>query len=382
VAPRIAYLADGKVHLKLGDAPPRIVESPFIDSVRSREASIVQRNAWKSEGATALVAGRLGGGTEEPGGTFAAITGLSQGRVPGELLYSIQTSAVTGLFALDSATGEEKRLFHANQYRLEAASTRPGLDVVACSLPQDAFGSHIGVMRSDGSALSQVTDGDSVDAAPSWTPDAPSRLVYQSAGVARDAAGRVVAVGPSAIHELDLDRREVRTLAESPQHDLLSPRVADDGALYYIRRPWPARSRIGPLRLLLDLLLLPFRLLAAIFSWLNVFTVRYSGRPLVGAPGAPPHRLDARSHLVGDGSAIRPLWGARDGGVTTPSSWQLVRQPPGGAPVVVARGVCAFDLTPTGVLYSTGSEIHHRAGDGTDERLCTGSRIVQVIALG
>src|SRR5262249_27869184 len=156
-------------------------------------------------------------------------------------------------------TGEEQRLFHGNQYRLESVSTRPGLDVVACTLRQDPLGSHIGVMRADGSGITELTDGDSFDTAPSWTPAAPPRLVDQSAGLARDAAGRVVGVGPSSIHELDLVRREVRMLAESPAHDLLSPRVADDGALYYIRRPWNAASRVAPLRLLLDLLLLPFR---------------------------------------------------------------------------------------------------------------------------
>lgn len=381
MAPRIAYLADGKVHLKLDDAPPRILESPFIDGVRSREASIIQRNAWKSQGATALLAGRLGGGQDDGGAAaFAEITGLSRGRVSGEILYSIQTSVVTGLFALDAATGEEKRLFHANQYRLDSVSTRPGLDVVACSLRDDAF-AHIGVMRANGSGLRQLTDGDSVDTEPSWTPDAPARLVYQSAGVARDGSGRAIAIGPSAIHELDVERGVVRTLAESPDHDLLSPRVSEDGVLYYLRRPW-ARAQRAAWRLLLDVLLLPFRLLAAVFSWLNFFTIRYSGRPLVGDPGAFPYPRDHFRQWLGWGQSIGDARRDGDTPATVPNTWQLVRQPPGAEPSVIARGVCAFDLTPTGIVWSTGSAIHHRAWDGTDERLCTGSRIAHVIALG
>ena len=214
------------------------------------------------------------------------------------MIYSIQTSAVTGLFALDVATAAETRLFHGNQQRVESPSTRPGLDVVACSLRYDAVQAHIAVMRADGSALTELTDGDSVDAAPSWTPGGSRRLVYQSAGVGRDAAGRIVALAPSAIHELDVDRGEVRTLAESPTHDFLSPRVGSDGTLHYIRRPWVGHSRLGPLRLLLDLLLLPFRLLGAIFNWLNFFTVRYSGRPLINSGGAAQGRMDARQWLV------------------------------------------------------------------------------------
>ena len=55
VPPRIAYLADGKVHLKLGDEPPHIVESPFAESVRTRQASLARRSAWKTEGEGARV---------------------------------------------------------------------------------------------------------------------------------------------------------------------------------------------------------------------------------------------------------------------------------------------------------------------------------------
>ena len=55
VPPRIAYLADGKVHLKLGDEPPHVVESPFAESVRTRQASLARRSAWKTEGEGARV---------------------------------------------------------------------------------------------------------------------------------------------------------------------------------------------------------------------------------------------------------------------------------------------------------------------------------------
>src|SRR4030095_10312601 len=94
--------------------------------VRRREASIVNRSAWKT-GSTSL-AGRFGGAVEDPtdAEAFAAITGLSPGRGPDEVLYTIQTTAITGLFALDVATAAETRLFHGNQQRVESPSTRPG----------------------------------------------------------------------------------------------------------------------------------------------------------------------------------------------------------------------------------------------------------------
>ena len=388
--PAIAYLADGRLHLKLADEPSRVLESPFAESVRAREVGLVHRNAWKAQGPDArfLAAGISTGDEQAAANAYAAITGLSRGRTPGEILYSIETTAVAGVFAFDVGTAAEKWLFHGNQQRVRFPSTQPGHDLIACSVRSDGFRAHIGVMRADGSALTEVTEGDSVDLAPSWVPQAPRRLVYQSAGVGRDASGRPVGVGPSAIHQLDIERGDVRPLAESAAHDLFGPRIGTDGALYYLRRPWNARPRFAPLRLLLDLLLLPFRLVAAIFNWLNFFTVRYSGKPLLTPQGAQQRQADARQwliwgNLIGAADETRNRWGGatEDEPGLVPPSWQLVRQPTGGAPEVIARGVCSFDLAADGVVYSTGSAVYHRGHAGTPVRLCTDSRIEQVIAL-
>jgi hypothetical protein len=137
--------------------------------------------------------------------------------------------------------------------------------------------------------------------------------------------------------------------------------------------------------LLLALLRLPLRLLAAVFHWLDFFTVRYSGRPLIDSSGARHGELDPRQRFVLN-NLIRARQASADPATSeidapAPATWELVCQRPAGEPEVVVRGVRAFDLTAAGIVYSTGSAVHHRAADGSDTCLCTGARIEQVVAL-
>ena len=57
----IAYLAQGKVRLKIGSAPPRTVESPYANTIREREVRAQQRNSWKAQGGGFLSGGMLWG---------------------------------------------------------------------------------------------------------------------------------------------------------------------------------------------------------------------------------------------------------------------------------------------------------------------------------
>ncbi len=57
-----------------------------------------------------------------------------------------------------------------------------------------------------------------------------------------------------------------------------------DGHLYYIRRPYEV-SHFSPRTALLDLVLFPFRLLRAVFHFLNFFSLVYSRKPLTTASG-------------------------------------------------------------------------------------------------
>lgn len=399
---RFAYVSAGALYVGDGEGEPRRLESRFGEAVRDRAQRIAAGQAWKREGQRpGLLSGpALWGGASvvDAEALRVAIVGVGRGRVSGELLYALDTDEVSGVFAVSAApedagagaepNGEESRLFHSNHVRVDQLAARTDADEIACSVRADQGATQIALMAGDGTGFHQVTEGDSVDQAPSWIPGRERALVYQSAGIGRSADGEPIALAPFAIEQLDLDSGELITRAEDPRYDLLSPRVGADGSLYALRRPYEGDSSPSHWRALLDFLSMPFRLLYAVFQWLNLFTAMYTGRKL-SSSGGPDREGPDLKWMVVWGNLIEAQKAERRGQLRgedapdlVPRSWELVRIAPDGELGVLARGVLAFDLSPSGALLVTnGSAIDRLDADGHRTRLCNARRIQDVVAL-
>jgi hypothetical protein len=316
----VAFLSGGRLHVKEGDEPPRTFDSRFGQSVRDRAVRSARKDAWKTTGAPG-----------DPVVLRIAITGVSRSADPGVLLYALDTDEIVGVFSLDPATGHERRLFHSNDRRLRSPSGRPGIDEVVCSILAEGGTANLALMNADGSDLREVTEGESLDVAPSWAPER-RQIAYQTAGLGRDREGRVAGMSPFSAQLLDLETGEITPLLEDARFDFLGPRVDSDGVVYAIRRP----RRDGP----------------GLLGFLAERAERWSRRKGDEAPGV------------------------------VPSSWKLVRRRPGGDVEELATGVLAFDLGDDGSLVITnGSAIDQLAPDGARRRLWLGELIEQVVAL-
>jgi hypothetical protein len=278
-----------------------------------------------------------------------AITGVTRGFRPGELLYTLETDEISGVFTRD-AQGIEKRLFHTADFRTSHPDPHPNGAEIAVSVNHAGGLANLAVLKSDGSDLVEVTEGDSVDRAPRWVPGPGRRLVFESAGVARARGGRFHGYGPSAIQQLDLDTGEISCLAQDPAFDLLSPRIAADGALYYLRRPKPqvpvpATPKPSFLWLLGKLI--------------DLNAERITGRALFGVPEP-------------DGKTKR-----------VPASWLLVRKTAETPPETVASNAVAFDLAGDGsLIYSTGWEVYRIPAAGQPAtKILAGTNLDLVAAL-
>src|SRR5579863_1777372 len=336
--PALAFLANRKLHVRKNGLT-QLVESEFERTVKERAASIERRHAWKTEGRGAtFMGGAWGPRSDVRSQVPVLLTGLTAAP-DGAMLYSLETDAVSGIFLLDSA-GLETRLFHTADLRVRHAALHPdGVMLAATAFHKADMRSNIAVLPVQGTDFSEVTEGDSFDQVPHWVPGPKRRIVFQSAGIGRDAAGRFAGLGPCSVQLLDLDTGDLEEIAAENGSDLLQPRQTAEGTLYFIRKPYESRlpdaSLLGSLR---DAALFPFRMARAVLQYFNIFSMMYTGKPLVTRNGAVQPHLDPRKAFVYGNLAraqmIQPA--EEEDQARAPSSWELVRRNTSGDTETVA----------------------------------------------
>jgi hypothetical protein len=229
--------------------------------------------------------------------------------------------------------------------------------------------------------LKELTEGDSFDTAPRWAPEEGKKIVYQSAGIGRNREGHFLALGPFSIQQLDCEAGELSTVLEDRKYDFLAPQYLRDGSLLYIRRPHAQGERITPLRALKDVLLFPFRLIYAVFQYLNFFSAMYTGKKLTSSGGAKGREMDMKQMMIW-GNLVRsqmPAGAEEESADLLPKSWQLCSQTSKQDAKVLAGGVLAYDVREDGrIVFTNGNAIFLLHPDGKKEHILNEAMIEQV----
>jgi len=379
----IAYLSGGKLHLKQGDAPVRTVDSEFAEAAKNTRRQMQRRNSWKRSTAEMSNMMPMGTGQDEETNLPIKLTDICSGQ-DGQLFYALSTHEMGGIFSFDTHQDHEKRLFHSADFTVQYLNYNPSQSLVACCVAYPNGESNIATMQADGIRPQEITSGDSIDLAPAWIPGQKQALIFQSAGIARNDEGALLAQGPFCIEKLDLEAKTVDTLAEDPNWDFLAPQLTADGTLYYIRRPYKPVKNASIFQTLKDIVLMPFRLAYAVFEFLNAFTRMFTGKGLAKPP---------KPQVQGSGSAL--IWGRpvntdeeakrnqrfddEDSPALVPRSWELIRQRPGQEGEAIARGIMAFHVEANDrLIYTNGSAIYGIIPGGVAKRLVKGKLIEQV----
>jgi hypothetical protein len=380
--PVIAYLAQGKIRLKLGDAPPRSLESSYGNSIREKAVRAAQRHSWKGQGdSSPFAAAAWGNKGMQNGEVPLHITSLCASKAPGSLIYSLESDSLCALLEVEQLGAEERRLWNDNNTRIRHVSVSKATGDLVFSILHQNGTANIGVKRAGRSGYSELTEGDSFDTAPRWKNGAERFIVYQSAGVGRNRDGHFLAFGPFSIQQLDTEAGEIETLVEESDRDCLAPHFAADGSLYYIRRPYQPYAAPGFFSSLKNLLLFPLRLAHAIYNFLNFFSAIFSGRKLASSSAAKSREMDLKQmmiwgNLVQSHRADAPEDESAD---LVPKSWELRRRSANGETKTLASGVLAYDVGADGaVVYTNGNAVFLLTPDGRKQHVVNERMIEQV----
>lgn len=367
----MSVLCITKGELWLSDAEGRSEElrSPFAKEVIERDERARRTTNWKhaprEQQSGVIPTASLWG---QRGGAAAAMAPprfmhACRGDDARTLYYVLGVGQSVGLFRQHLDEQREVRLFHRNQLPCAGLAYNPQDRRLIMSNGHPDGTMHLEVYDEEGTLKGTVTDGDCMDTAPSMIPGQASALVYASAGVARHPqSGHGVAVGHSAIHRMDYRSGSMEVLLEDPAYDFIQPRMHADGTLYAIRRPSEKPAGERALGALEDTLLMPLRLIKAVFGYLNFFSMIYGKEPLRSAGGPRTPELDQDlGKLWLHGRMIELSKVKSDpqyAGNLVPRSWELVRKPPGRGLQIMMPHVAAFDLAADGrVLYTNGYDL-------------------------
>jgi hypothetical protein len=382
----IAYLAQGRIRVKAGSESPRTIESVYGNAIRDKAVRAQQKNSWKAAGnggspfSGAMLWGKAAAPTDIP----LAITSICSSRQPGAFLYSLESGSLCALLEVTGNGADEQRLWNDNNIQLRHVSlSRESGDMVFSVLHQNGT-ANIGVKAQGQGGFKELTEGDSFDTAPRWVPGGGTKIVFQSAGIGRNARGQFLKLGPFSIQQLDPERGEMTTVLEDPKFDYLAPQVLADGRMFYIRRPHAAHASLNPFTMLKDIVLFPFRLLFAIFQFLNFFSAAFTGRKLTSAGGPKGQDLDLKQMMIW-GNLVRARPDAdtqEEGADLVPKTWELRCRSTSGETQTLAAGVLAYDTDAEGnVIYTNGSAIFLLQPNGRKQAILRERLVQQVFFL-
>ncbi|MBQ9696500.1 MAG: hypothetical protein IJV58_08745 [Oscillospiraceae bacterium] len=350
----------------------KATELPSYRELRYRETirQLSESKAWKTSGRGAQFMGvaEVQPKPEDASVSFGGIAAEKDG-----FLYTITLDASSGIYRrnFSERCDPEGHIVSGNDFRPSAIAIRENDLAVVLHHPNGQ--AHIGLYHLPRAACTELTDGDSCELDPFWSVDG-SRLLFSTCGIARGGVGDII-YGPSSAVVYHVHTQKMETLLEDDKTDFRAPKEDAAGNLYFIRQPYTQHTNeeeVSILDILKDVLLFPFRLVKAIFGFLNVFSIMFGREPLqsggIGRDTKAKQKSE-REMFLEDARMSIEISGKKgkitDGEDFYPASRVLVRKAPDGTEEILAKSVMDYCLCSDGVVYSTGSRILHRQNDGT-----------------
>lgn len=336
----------------------RLLESEYILRYRETAATRVKSDEWKYTGEGARFRGDYDRFRARNEQVYAYINGVQwEGE---KVLYSFTVNGSSGVYRKDTEneTAREDHIISLNEEEILSIHRNGVTGQLAVTVRENGINSHIGILDCNTSELKTYTDGDVRDENPYFSTVEADTVYFDSAGAGRTVDGSFTgSYSPSAICKLNLQTMEIEEVLKDKTLSYIKPKQDKNGALYYIERPNKEKSGGNPL---VEILLIPFRIVQAIVMFVQAFVTLFTGKSLTSGGDNPTkgREQDSRKLYV-DGNLIQVekelkknrRFKDKEYGFI-PRSWKLVKAD-GERKETLRCGVCDFALCEDGGVYCT-----------------------------
>ncbi len=277
--------------------------------------------------------------------------------------YSLFINDISAIYSknLTSKQASESHILHDNSLIIKGTSQKN--ENIALTVSKDGITSHLAIFSKRDNDFRTVTDGDSYDEHPSYSESDDSIILFSSKGVGRDYDGNFVEYSPSSVYSYNVYAQEVEELYASNDYSFIKPKQNAKGEIFAIRKPIKDKKKSN---LLLNILLIPFRLIKAIYYMFESFTKAYTGKGFTDNSANPaknneknPKQIFIEGNLIyADKEYKLNKKHSGDFAGIIPRNYELVKFLNNGEIEVICKGVIAYDFDIDGnFIVSNGKYI-------------------------
>lgn len=309
-----------------------------------------------------------------------------------KVLFSVTINDVSGIFIKDLSADKdsEAHVIHSQEQSYSGSAPDLTFSKIATSIKEDYYTSHLALFNLESNDFTSLTAGDCYDFDSTFSNKSPDDILFATKGVGRDSDGDFVTYSPSSICRYNLNLMEVEEVISEDKFSFVKPKEDSNGNLYYVKRPSNTEKRGGG-HIIIDILLIPYRILEAIITFIETFIMMFTGKGFsknskskssTKTANKRPDELFIEGNLINVDKEYKNNLKHKDAYAGyAPRSWQLIKRSDNNQ-TVIANGVIDYDLASDGnIVYTNGKHVILVTADGKTEKLADATTCTHVTCL-
>lgn len=342
--------------------------SKFIEKYKETAAAAERSSSWKYSGEGA----RYRGDVMPEQRVESRITGVHLTANGNEGVYSFVVNRTSGVYKRDFSDEKlpETHVINSVEHEYSGGCLNASSNKLALSLKRNYINSDIAIFDLDNFNYVTVTEGDTIDEDPFYSPVDSNIIYFSSRGVGRDLNGDYIGLSPASVVRMNMNTMSIDEVKSSQKFSYFKP-VEHGGRLYAIKAP-AGEKKTNPV---VAFFLIPVRFLQAIANLISIFIHAFTGKSLTSGGNNPAKGREydsrkeyVRGNIINIDKELKTNAGKKDKDYGfVPLSWQLICLDD---EKVLASGVADYDITDNGTIIYTNGRHVFALKDGKRTKLC------------